>query len=399
MMENHHNYDLLTKHREQLVSGLKPAEEKLDSIQRALKYFDTRAKELNDQRAAIEVDIHKEIEEQHQLLNERTAKLVGELDMLTQQKLKDLVAQTQVKLSVCLEYAEECLKGTDSGEVCEHISTIQPEPEINAIMELVTKGKEPLQAACRDFLEIEHGGSFSFENSLTTGDGLKTAVTGEIKVVSFQAMTKNNEKFKGTLDLKAELVHIETKKKLRCEVVKQQNGKHEINYHPMKRGKHELHITVNGDAVRGSPFLISVTLGKLAKPSRVIYGLDGPRGTVFNNKGQLIVIEGPFTQTVSVLTPEGEKIQTFGQLNGAFGVTVDKDDNIYVVESTNRRINKFSSNGELVAAVDSPGSTTCTGCLFGICYNRIENNLYMLSSPTIQVLSTELKFVRCFDNI
>ncbi len=127
--------------------------------------------------------------------------------------------------------------------------------------------------------------------------------------------------------------------------------------------------------------------------------MNGPRGTVFNNKGQLIVIEGPFTQTVSVLTPEGEKIQTFGQLNGAFGVTVDKDDNIYVVESTNRRINKFSSNGELVAAVDSPGSTTCTGCLFGICYNRIENNLYMLSSPTIQVLSTELKFVRCFDNI
>ncbi len=161
-------------------------------------------------------------------------------------------------------------------------------------MELITEGKEPLQQACQDFLEIDHSRSFSLENSHTTGDGLKGATTGETKTVSFQAMTKKNKKSNGKLDLKAELVHIESKDRLKCEVIEQQHGQHKINYRPMKRGKHELHITVNGDAVRGSPFPIAVAPSpqSFVKPSRVVRGVNSPRGTVFNSKGQLVVVEG-----------------------------------------------------------------------------------------------------------
>ena len=66
---------------------------------------------------------------------------------------------------------------------------------------------------------------------------------------------------------------------------------------------------------------------------------------------------------VSVLTPEGEKIRTFGtkgsgngQLSDAWGVTVDKDDNIYLADSSNNRIQKFSSEGEFVAVEGCNGS-------------------------------------------
>ncbi len=100
------------------------------------------------------------------------------------------------------------------------------------------------------------------------------------------------------------------------------------------------------------------------------------------------------------MTPEGEKIRTFGQLNTAYGVTVDKDDNIYVVEAGNHRVNKFSSDGEFVAAVGSHGSGNLqfNNTPVGICYNKRDNNLYVpdQSNHRIQVLSTELKFVRCF---
>ncbi len=209
-------------------------------------------------------------------------------------------------------------------------------------MELITKGKEPLQQTCRDFLKIEHIGSVSLENSHTTGDGLKGATTGETKPVSFQAMTKNNKKIQDKIDLQAELMRIESKEILKCEVIEQQHGQHKINYCPMKRGKHELHITVNGDAVRGSPFPIAVAPSPqcFVKPSRVVRGVYSPRGTVFNSKGQLVVVEGSGA-TVSVLTPEGEKIRTFGQLSNAYGVTVDKDDNIYSASSLKSRIPKM----------------------------------------------------------
>ncbi len=417
-----HNYDLvadvLTKHKEELVSSLKPVKEKLDSVQRALKVFDTRAKAIHDQRAAIEANVHKEIDEQHQLLDQRRAELVEELEMLTQQKLKGLATQrdqveiTQVKLTSCLEYAEGGLKTGTDGEVLEMKSSVLKrikqistdfnpnaiQPETKADMELVTKGKEPLQQACRDFLEIGHSGSFSLENSHTTGDGLKGATTGETKTVSFQAMTKNNKKFNDKIDLQAELVHIVNKEILKCEVIEQQHGQHKINYHPMKRGKHELHITLTGGAVRGSPFPLAVAPSpqSFVKPFRVVRGVNKPRGTVFNSKGQLVVIEGDGA-TVSLLTPEGDKIRTFGQLNNAYGVTVDKDDNIYV--AYNNCVNKFSSDGEFVAAVGSQGSGNLQFYNpIGICYNKRDNNLYVpeQSNHRIQVLSTELKFVRCF---
>ncbi len=376
-----HNYDLvadvLTKHKEELVSSLKPVKEKLDSVQRALKDFDTRAKAIHNQRAAIEANIHKEIDEQHRLLDQRRAELVGELEMLTQQKLKDLAAQrdqveiTQVKLTSCLEYAEGGLKTGTDGEVLEmktsvlkRVKRISTEfdrntiqPETKADIELITKGKEPLQQACRSFLEIDHSGSFSLENSHTTGDGLKGATTGETKTVSFKAKTKSNRNVKRKLDLKAELVHLESKDILKCEVIDQQHGKHKINYRPMKRGKHELHITVNEDAVRGSPFPIAVAPSpqSFVKTSRVVRGVNSPRGTVFNSKGQLVVVESNGA-TVSVLTPEGEKIRTFGQLKNAHGVTVDKDDKIYVVENSNHRVNKFSSAGDFVKVSGSQGN-------------------------------------------
>ena len=418
-----HNYDLvadvLTKHKEELVSSLKPVKEKLDSVQRALKDFDTRAKAIHDQRAAIEANIHKEIDGQHRLLDQRRAELMGELDMLTQQKLKDLAAQrdqvenTQVKLTSCLEYAEGGLKTGTDGEVLEMKSSILKrvkqistefksnaiQPETKADIELITKGKKPLQQAYRDLLEIEQCGSFSFENSHMAGDGLKGATTGETKTVSFQAMTKNNKKFNDKLNLKAELVHIESKNKSKCEVIEQQHGQHKINYRPMKRGKHELHITVNGDAVRGSPFPIAVAPSpqSFIKPSRVVRGVNSPRGTVSNSKGQLVVVEGA---TVSVLTQEGKKIRTFGQLSNAHhGVTVDKDNNIYVMDRSNHRVNKFSSDGEFVAAVGSQGSDNLQfNSPLGICYNRTDNNLYVTdqSNHRIQVLSTDLTFIRCF---
>ena len=426
-----HNYDLLAdvfpRHKEELVSSLKPVKQKLHTVQQALKAFDTRAKEINDQRATLEAHIHKEIDQLHQLLDQRRAQLVGELDMLTQQKLKSLAAQrdqveiTQVKLTSCLEYAEGGLQtGTESEVLAmkapvlkriEQISaefdpdTIQPETE--ADLKLDADKKVHLQQACLEFLDVTDNSHICLENSHTTGDGLKGATTGEQKTVVFHAMTTQNKEYKDKLNLKAELEHIKSKDRVQCEVVKQQNGQHMINYQPVKRGKHELHLTVDGNPVRGSPFPIAVTPSaqSLNKPVRVVRGLDRPRGTAINSKGQMIVVEGNGT-CVSVRTPEGAKIRTFGtagsgngQLSDAYGVTVDKDHNIYVADTSNHRVQKFSPEGGFVAAVGGHGSNQLQlNYPMGIVYNHRDNNLYVADqgNQRIQVLTTDLKFVRSF---
>ena len=122
-----HNYELVLdvfpKHKEEIVSSLKPVRENLDKVNLALKVFDTRAKEINDQRESVEADINREIDRQHQILDQRRVQLVGSLDMLTQQNLKGLATQREhvevlhAKMSSCLEYAEGGLETGTEGEV------------------------------------------------------------------------------------------------------------------------------------------------------------------------------------------------------------------------------------------------------------------------------------------
>ena len=427
-----HNYDLVgdvfTKHKEEIVSGLKPVKEKLNKVQQALRTFDTTAKEINEQRVTMEENIHKEFDQQQRRLNQQRLELISQLDSLTQQKLKSLAAQrdqveiTQVKLTSCLEYAEGGLETGTEGEVLamkapvlKRIEQINAEfdpatiqPETKADLRLLTDGKEQLQKACQEFAEIVEGEPISLENSYITEDGLEgAALVGEQKSIEFHARTKTNKQHKGKLDLTAELVHTKSTDRVRCEVVKQRNGTHKISYQPAKRGKHELHLTIKGHPVRGSPYPITVTPSpqSLRKPVRVVGGLNKPTGTAINSKEQIMVAENG-GNCISILTPQGEKIHTFGTAgsgNGQFGnpydVAVDKDDYIYVADCFNHRVQKFTSEGKFAAAVGGQGNNNLQFYHpTGICFNKGNNNLYVCeqSNHRIQVLSTDLTFKNSF---
>ena len=420
-----HNFDLVgdvfPKHKEDIVSSLKPVRENLDKVNLALKVFDTRAKEINVQRETVEADINREIDRQHQILDQRRVQLVGSLDMLTQQNLKGLATQRDhvevlhAKMSSCLQYAEGGLETGTEGEVLamkapvlERIEQITAEfdpatiqPQTEADIELVTNGLEQVSQANREFGEVVYD-PVSVENSYTSGNGSKYATIGEQATVELHAMTRRNKKCDKKLNITAELVHT----KSRCEV-KQENGRHKITYKPARRGKHNLHIRINEKHVRGSPYLIAITPSpkSLRKPVRVVRGLNGPRDTTTNSKGQIVVAEQE-GNCISVLTPEGEKIRTFGtkgsgegQLKGPCGIAVDRDDNIYVVDKDNHRIQKFTTTGKFIAAVGNQGSNHLQFKYpVGICFNQRNNNLYVCDTNNhrIQVLSTDLTFVRSF---
>ena len=425
-----HAYDLAAdvfqKHKDELASSLKPVEEKIEIIHQALKAIDTRAREVNEQRAILEAQIHEEIDQQQRVLDQRRAQLVGELDMLTQQKLKNLAAQrdqveiTQVKLTSCLEYAERGLQtGTESevlamkAPVLKRIEQIAAElrqdvinPKTEADMGLITDTKIQFEQACAQLLEIAEMKSFHMENSHTS-DIPDNATFGEQKTVVLYAMSRQNKIYEGALKLKAELEHIKSKDKVQCGVVAQQNGQHKINYQLVKRGKHQLHLTVNENPVRGSPFPIAVTpsVQSLNKPVRVVQGLDRPRNTSINSKQEIIAVHNNGT-CVSILLPEGKKIRTFGtqgsrngQLKDAYGVAVDRDDNIYIVDCGNHRVQKFSPEGEFVAAVGGCGTNQLQFHYpVGIVYSHRDNYLYVADqcNHRIQVLTTDLRLVRSF---
>ena len=427
-----HNYDLVgevfTKHKEEIVSSLKPVKEKLNKLQEALQAFDARATEINEQRVTVEANIHEEFDQQQRLLDQQRVEQVNRLDSITQHKLKSLAAQrdhvefAKMKVTSCLEYAEGGLKTGTAGEVLvmkvlvlKRIEQINSEfdsvtfqPETKADIRLLIDGKEQLQKGYQEFVDIIEGEPVSLENSYITEDGQERAVkVGEQKTVEFHARTKKNKMYKEEIHLTAELVHNKSKEGLSCEVVKQENGTHKINYQPTKRGKHELHLTIKGHPGVGSSYPITVTPSPqgLSKPVTVVGGLKGPRGTAINSKGEIIVVEHD-TNSISKLTPEGEKILTFGtagsgngQLSNPYGVTVDEKDNIYVVECGNHRVQKFTSEGKFVAVAGGYGSKRLQFYYpVGICYTETSNSLYVCdqNNHRIQELTTDLTFKSSF---
>ena len=106
-----------------------------------------------------------------------------------------------------------------------------------------------------------------------------------------------------------------------------------------------------------------------------ISDLQQPWGVAVNSKNQVIVVQGRKLADVddeqgcrdkmccvTIFSSLGKIIKTFGKFghkHGEFdtprGVAVDDEDNIYVVDKLNSRIQKFSPDGKHVASVGTMG--------------------------------------------
>ena len=62
---------------------------------------------------------------------------------------------------------------------------------------------------------------------------------------------------------------------------------HNNNYYqPASRGRHQLHIKVEGDHIKGSPFPVTVKL-----PVLTLRGVNRAIGVAFNKRSEIIVAE------------------------------------------------------------------------------------------------------------
>ncbi len=108
---------------------------------------------------------------------------------------------------------------------------------------------------------------------------------------------------------------------------------------------------------------------------------------------------------VSIIAKDGKKISFggFGAEKGKFnnprGVAVDKDDNIYVSDSGNHRIQKFTPEGCFVTAVGCMGSGNAQFNLpLGVCFNKNKERLYVCDQANyrVQSFAADLLYRRTF---
>ena len=178
-------------------------------------------------------------------------------------------------------------------------------------------------------------------------------------------------------------------------------SQYKVSYTAVSRGQHKLHVQVNDREINGSPFTITVYLDptQLGRPVRIVTDLNRPYGIAYNSRGEMIVSELAGDR-VSIIDNRGKKIRTFGspgdspdQMKYPQGIAIDDIDNIYV--SSNHKLQKFTSNGELIECAGKQGGKEGEfNYPRGVTLH--DNQVYVCDSDNhrIQVFDLNLNFVR-----
>ena len=178
-------------------------------------------------------------------------------------------------------------------------------------------------------------------------------------------------------------------------------SQYKVSYTAVSRGQHKLHVQVNDREINGSPFTMTVYLDptQLGRPVRIVTDLNRPYGIAYNSRGEMIVSERD-GHRVSIIDNRGKKIRTFGsrgdspdQMKYLRGIAIDDMDNIYV--SSSHKLQKFTSNGELIKCVGQKGGKEGEfNVPRGVTLH--DNQVYVCDTDNhrIQVFDLNLNFVR-----
>ena len=428
----HHSHDCdyiknaYERYKGEVRPSLKLMESKLNTVKKALAQLDTRCREVSDQREVIEDSIHNAIRRLHQLLDVRKTELISVLHQITQAKLKGLATQRykmetiQAQLSSYLDFVRKSLETESQGNMLKMKSNIvkqvkelttpfQPyalKPSTEADMRFFSSPDDT--TACRNYGKVYLAGYPDPSQCQATGRGLETAVVGEKSTAILQTIDFSSEPCSHPIKLlECELVSKITGSRVMGNVERRGQNQYEIGYRPTVKGKHQFHVKVEGQHIRGSPFSVAVKLPveKLGNPILTIDKVKGPYGVAVNQMGEVVVTECN-GHCISVFSQCGKKLRSFGKPgsgHGQFkyprGVTVDWEGNILVADVGNQCIQKFTATGEFLTAVGTRGSGPLQFNLpFDVTFNATNNKVYVAdhSNYRVQVLNSDLTFSSTF---
>lgn len=428
-IRDHHNHqhdtvpNTFQKNRGEIEAELIPVKEQHKKLEEARKDFVKRASEIAENEAATGAKIQQRIDYLCQLLQQRKAELLTQLKQAAQQKQKRLAAQNEhvelrlAQLENCICYVEGSLKTDSQEEILSLKATTlqQLRHLVSDFKQDIMKPKEDatlqfrmtdFQKTCQELGEVIDSQLVCPEKCYIIGTGVEFATVEEQQEFTLKVVNDTGGDITIPLNsVVAKLVNTSDQTVTKCQVADAQKSKYQVLYTPPKRGRHQLHLKIEGQHVRHSPFSVTVmpALTCFQKPIATFPNLKGAWGIGITSTGQLVVAEANANQ-VTVMTQDGVKLRSFGtrgSANGQFdypgGIAIDNDDNIYVADANNHRIQKFNQNGHFVAATGSKGSNHLQFANpYGITYNKSDGNLYVCdySNHRIQVLTTGLHFLK-----
>ena len=428
----HHDHDcaVLKKafdsYKEEIMSSLEPMEKQVTTIEKALAQLDARCGDISNQQVVTEDNIHITFGRLQEALNVRETELIGRLHELTQEKLKGLAAQRDqietalAQLHSCLHFMRESLRPGNEGDVLMmKANTVRQVKELttplqtdflepNIKSDVVFSALADMTAVCQNYGQVFSPGSPDLSKCHIVGKGAEVAVVGEKSTAILQAINFEGKPCEEPIkSLECELVSEITGTRASCSVERRGQSQYEISYQPTIKGRHQLHIKVQGQHIRGSPLSLTgkSLVEKLGNPIQTIDGVNGAYGIGFNCRGEVVVAER-FGHRISVFSPSGKKLGSFGkrgsgqgEFNDPCGLAVDGEGNVLVADRGNHRIQKFTVEGQFLAAVGTEGNGSLQFSYpTGVAYNIKNRMVYVVDwgNCRVQVLNSDLTFSSTF---
>ena len=326
----------------------------------------------------------------------------------------------QAQLSSCVDFVRKSFETESQGDVLmmkrnivkqvkELTTSFQVdtmEPNTEADMRFFSSSD--VTTACRNYGKVYTAGDFNPSQCQATDKGLETAVVGEKSTAILQTINFSGKPCSHLFkSLECVLVSEITGSRVIGNIERRGQNQYDIVYWPTLKGKHQFHMKVEGQHIRGSPFSVAVKLPveKLGNPILTIDKVKGPYGVAVNQRGEVVVTERD-GHCVSVFSQCGKKLRSFGiqgsghgQFKYPGGVAVDSEGNILVTDSGNYRIQKFTTTGKFLTAVGTEGSGPLQfNDPLDVTFNATSKKVYVVDrlNYRVQILNSDLTFFSTF---
>ena len=325
-----HDYEQLDKafekYQVEVTASLEPMEKQVSTITKALAQLDKCCGEISDQRAAVEAHLHITFGKLQRILDTRKIELIGKLHQITHRKLKDLAVQrdqletTLAQLSSCLGFMRESLKTGSQEEVLsvkssvvkqvKELTTTFPSDMLKPTTDadVIFSALKDLTVACQNYGQLSAPGLPCPSKCHAAGKGIKEAAVGEMSTAILQVVNFMGQPCEEQIkSLDCKLVSNITGCIVQGSIEKKGPSLYEISYVPTIKGMHQLHVKVEGQHIKGSPFTIPANspVENLGTSILTLRGVKLPWGVAVNQRGEVIVVEWG-GHCVSVFSPGGE---------------------------------------------------------------------------------------------
>ena len=110
-----------------------------------------------------------------------------------------------------------------------------------------------LLPACQQFGQVSQ---VCPEKWCATGKGLEVATVGEQSTVTVHTIDAQGSKCAKPLPLISCDLVPSSGERMKCEMKPSKSSEYQVDYRPTRRGRHQLHIKVCDQHIRGSPFAV-----------------------------------------------------------------------------------------------------------------------------------------------